>query len=813
MAPRRLVPLGAAILVLVLVLAAHAAAATRVTTLVDAAPTALTGVGNNSFVWLDWCRIMRVTPASGADGGTPGVYVGTPCGTEGAREVRTSPVNVNIEAVGFGADGPIARAADGSLYVSDPPLGLVDKVTTGGTPTVVTIAGTKNGCGVPADNSLAKDAGICPIWGLAADPSTAGNFAIWTPGDQLSTAAHRVYLVSGTNRDDSTIKTVAGSCDESAPTPALQLCLPLFDVSIAYLDSSTLLIGTGASVLKVTIAGGAVATVNTTDTVVGVTRGFGDDDFFYATDTCQIHHVAAGGTDTVVAGNGSCDATQRHDGVEATETAFGSIRAVASYPGGLLVGDKSFGGGIPDQIRLVDRTSLLSVPPGAMNTSSISIAFATLPGDGNHCYFGGSNSGEQVFVDCPSPFERSNLGDDNFIFEVNGSSAVSGDLTSASTRWIIDRVAPNVPVLVAPAADAGVDSSTPALTWQAATDNGLFAATSGIERYEVSVDSNPPQTVATADCCATTPTVPMSEGTHTWSVRVFDRAGNSATSETRSFAYTSPPHAALTVSPNPALVGATVTLNASTSGDREGPIASYVFDLDGDGTFERDNGGSATVATTFADAGTHKVGVKVIDGVGQSAEASVEVKVNAQAIPAGLLGVTINNGAQYTRDANVELNVKFPSAITAILASNDGGFLLPQSFPPQPTIKWRLDSSGPERLPKIVYVRFQTGLSVSDNFTDDIILDETPPVVKQATLAAAASTGAARAAKSRRYTVKVKATDANSGVQGLQVTASKTKPGKVVVYKQKLSLKSARKPKFVRARDRAGNSSGWKKLR
>jgi hypothetical protein len=806
MAPRRLVPLGAAILVLAL--AAHAAAATKVTTLVNAAPTALTGVGNNSFVWLDWCRIMRVTPASGADGGTPSVYVGTPCGTEGAREVRTSPVNVNIEAVGFGADGPVARAADGSLYVSDPPLGLVDKVTTGGTPTVVTIAGTKNGCGVPADNSPAKDAGICAIWGLAADPSTAGNFAIWTPGDQLSTGAHRVYLVSGTNRDDSTIKTVAGSCDESAPTPALQLCLPLFDVSIAYLDSSTLLIGTGTSVLKVTIASGAVATVNTTDTVVGVTRGFGGDDFFYATDTCQIHHVAAGGTDTVVAGNGSCDPTQRHDGVEATQSAFGTLAAIASYPGGLLVADNSYYSALPSQIRLVDRTSLLSVPPGAINSGNISIAFATLPGDGNVCY-----PDQAVLLDCPSPFEQSNLGDGNYLFEVTGSNAVSSDPTSANTRWIIDRAAPNPPVLVAPAADAGVDSASPALTWQAAADNGLLGAASGIERYEVSVDSNSPQTVATADCCATTPPVPMSEGTHTWSVRVFDRAGNSATSETRSFAYTSPPHAGLTVSPNPALVGATVTLNASTSGDREGPIASYVFDLDGDGTFERDNGGSPTVTTTFPDAGTHKVGVKVIDGVGQSAEASVEVKVNAQAIPAGLLGVTINNGAQYTRDANVELNVKFPSAITAILASNDGGFLLPQSFPPQQTLKWRLDSSGPERLPKIVYVRFQTGLSVSDNFTDDIILDETPPVVKQATLAGAASTGAARAAKARRYTVKVKATDANSGVQGLQVTANKKKPGKVLAYKQKLSLKSAAKPKFVRARDRAGNFSGWKKLR
>jgi hypothetical protein len=59
----------------------------------------------------------------------------------------------------------------------------------------------------------------------------------------------------------------------------------------------------------------------------------------------------------------------------------------------------------------------------------------------------------------------------------------------------------------------------------------------------------------------------------------------------------------------------------------------------------------------------------------------------------------------------------------------------------------------------------------------------------------------------------VKATDSNSGVQGLQVTENKRKPGKVLAYKRKLSLKGAAKPKFLRARDRAGNLSSWKKLR
>jgi hypothetical protein len=103
------------------------------------------------------------------------------------------------------------------------------------------------------------------------------------------------------------------------------------------------------------------------------------------------------------------------------------------------------------------------------------------------------------------------------------------------------------------------------------------------------------------------------------------------------------------------------------------------------------------------------------------------------------------------------------------------------------------------------------GPIISDNFTDDIILDEIPPVVQQAALIRAPLPGkAARAAALKTYVVKVKARDSNSGVGKLQVTANKRKPGKLIAYKAKLSLKAAGKPKFVRAQDRAGNFSAWK---
>src|SRR6185312_7296172 len=119
------------------------------------------------------------------------------------------------------------------------------------------------------------------------------------------------------------------------------------------------------------------------------------------------------------------------------------------------------------------------------------------------------------------------------------------------------------------------------------------------------------------------------------------------------------------------------------------------------------------------------------------------------------------------------------------------------------------------RLPKTVYVRFLPNLIAGLTFTDDIILDETPPKVVSATLVAAPTTSstAARTAAARKWTVKVKATDKTSGVASVQVTANKRKPGKLLKYKKKLTVKSATRPRFIRARDRAKNYSRWRKLR
>ena len=109
-------------------------------------------------------------------------------------------------------------------------------------------------------------------------------------------------------------------------------------------------------------------------------------------------------------------------------------------------------------------------------------------------------------------------------------------------------------------------------------------------------------------------------------------------------------------------------------------------------------------------------------------------------------------------------------------------------------------------------MRFLVGPLTSETFTDDIVLDERPPVVNSASVAGASS-AAVRAAKLKKWTVKLKATDTNSGVNAVQITANKRKPGKFLAYKTKIKVKAASRKLFVRARDRAGNLSRWKKAR
>jgi hypothetical protein len=65
--------------------------------------------------------------------------------------------------------------------------------------------------------------------------------------------------------------------------------------------------------------------------------------------------------------------------------------------------------------------------------------------------------------------------------------------------------------------------------------------------------------------------------------------------------------------------------------DADGTIATYLFDLDGDGTYELDSDGMAEVSTVFPTRGPRKIGVQVLDNAGAAAFATLDVNVTRAA--------------------------------------------------------------------------------------------------------------------------------------------------------------------------------------
>ena len=174
--------------------------------------------------------------------------------------------------------------------------------------------------------------------------------------------------------------------------------------------------------------------------------------------------------------------------------------------------------------------------------------------------------------------------------------------------------------------------------------------------------------------------------------------------------------------PDRALTGQDVAFDATSSNVPLGRITDYSWDLDGNGTFEIDTGTVPTVAHTYGSRGPVSVGLRVTSEKGGTAIIRRSVDVFA-APPPGFVGVSINQGAQFTNTPNVALSPIWPPFTKTIVISNDGGFANAQVLPVEAFVPWILDSSGPERLPKIVYLRFGDS---TQTFTDDIILDTTP---------------------------------------------------------------------------------------
>lgn len=179
--------------------------------------------------------------------------------------------------------------------------------------------------------------------------------------------------------------------------------------------------------------------------------------------------------------------------------------------------------------------------------------------------------------------------------------------------------------------------------------------------------------------------------------------------------------------------------------------------------------------------------------------------------PGARVGVTIGDAATFTGSTAVTLTITPLPGATGVLLSNDGGFggAVERPVSGDSHYSWTLVSSGAERLPKTVYVRF-TGPGVDDTktFTDDIVLDQTPPSVTSA-----ARSAGARAATVKKVSVHVRARDGLSGVGSLQFAHTRTSLRRANVPYRRSVRVAAADAHFVRAIDKAGNTGRWVKIR
>jgi hypothetical protein len=224
------------------------------------------------------------------------------------------------------------------------------------------------------------------------------------------------------------------------------------------------------------------------------------------------------------------------------------------------------------------------------------------------------------------------------------------------------------------------------------------------------------------------------------------------------------------------------------------------------------------------------------------------------------VGITVDEGAVYTNDPNVKITVAAPEFATRLLISNDGGFAgadalsIPESD--RATYDWKLVSSGPERLPKTVYVRFSRpaseptpicaagpalaaptgatvdvcGINPTTTFSDDIILDQTDPEIVSASLSEGSGTSSTASASAgwpmenrpnasrRRHggrsgeILKIHARDNLSGVHLMRIARKKPTRSRWRRFSSRIRLRGKPKRVFLRVRDGAGNASNWRRV-
>ena len=150
----------------------------------------------------------------------------------------------------------------------------------------------------------------------------------------------------------------------------------------------------------------------------------------------------------------------------------------------------------------VDGAQLKNVPAGSCSASAC--AFTRTLGGGSHGWF------------------------------VKAFDTVGNARTSVTWSFVVDATSPAVFSLVSPADGATNLPARPTFSWKQTSDSG-----SGMDHYELWIDgagtSTSPPVRAPEGRARGYLGASLTTGSHAWTVKAFDRAGNSTSSSTRHF--------------------------------------------------------------------------------------------------------------------------------------------------------------------------------------------------------------------------------------------------------------------------------------